>query len=246
MGMFKYKDDFGYMLYKKKSILFTAVIVFILAAMLGKSTGCYVPEDKEISSEIEGDTFIQDLMKDTVEEPLVIKVPIKLATEKVLLRYVTRLEYKFSTNLYNTCYTGYDPGDPGHGKYANQKYAAKLHLSERRIRRNHWSAALPPEYKQYHEQLFRLPDGRWTHKFRVHIKGVNKDVIGKETDSDYFCVPRDRMKQKGRIDFLITTAGNYMSRDQRVANWKSINRDVEFWEFNRYAIYSDGSEEEME
>jgi len=162
------------------------------------------------------------------------------------VRMVYKLEYSHSVIRYTTCYTGYDKNDPGHGKYANQRFADKLHLYERRIRYDHNTVALCPEDKQYHLALINIPGKGWTHKYRVHIHGVHTDEISTHTDSKYFAVPRDRMKQSGRIDYLITQAGKFETKEQRVKNWKSINRKVDFWKWNVYRLYDDGLLEPVE
>jgi hypothetical protein len=183
-----------------------------------------------------------------VIEPVVVvkKEPAPIPTKRKFVRYEYRLEYQFSKIRYTTCYTGFDKGDPGHGKYANQNFADKLHLYERRIKYEHNTVALCPEDKKQHEELIQMPDGAWTHKWRIHIDGVHQNEITEKTDSDYFGVPRDRMKQSGRIDFLITQAGKYNSLDQRVRNWKSLKRKIEYWKWKVYRLYDDGLMEEIE
>lgn len=272
MGILYYKDEFGYKkfrggLFMKISFTLTAILLvgYVFTGIMANS--CAVPdtrksihkEPEELEFEFdEHEPVLEwDIPDPTIQEPTVIthaskQIPDKadnskpVPAQKKFVKYIWRLEYRFSRIRYTTCYTGYDKNDPGHGKYANQKYASKLHLYERRIRYEHNTVALCPEDKIYHQQLIQMSDGIWTHKWRVHIHGVHRDQICEATDSGYFGVPRDRMKQSGRIDYLITQAGKYKDMEQRVKNWKSMNRKVDFWEWTRYALYSDGSRERVE
>ncbi len=122
--------------------------------------------------------------------------------------------------------------------------------------------------KEYHTTLIELPGNIWTHKYRVHVPDYNKPVrpdaqeimknkgcldLGHRLlqvfNNPYFSVPRDRMKQKGRIDCLFTTAGNYNSIKQRQRQWAKKNThnwSCEFWEIERWAIYNDGTKEKVE
>jgi len=188
-----------------------------------------------------------------VEEPPVISEENIPAPKKVD-RIEYRLEYRFSGTRYTTCYTGYDPGDPCTGNYANQKFAGRIHRHERFIRYEHNTVALNDQDKRYHNELIQLPDGSWTHKWRVHIDGVHKDyrddtgvrTLSDDTDTVEFAVPRDRFHKRGRIDYLITQAGRYASKEQRVRNWRSVKRECDFWEWTVYRVYSDGSCERVE
>jgi hypothetical protein len=230
-----------------KASYFLTVIILASYASLGFMTNCKTPEVQQepepvLEFEFDEDPSIKE--PPVILEPKPVKKPVQ--SDKRIIRYIWRLTYRFSKNRYTTCYTGYDPLDPGHGKYANQRFADRLHLHERRIRYEHNTVALCPEDKQYHLELIQMPDGKWTHKWRIHIDGIHRKEIGESTISGYFAVPRDRMKQSGRIDYLITQAGKYKDMEQRVKNWKSINRKVEYWEWVRYAVYSDGTKKEVE
>ncbi|MFW6173001.1 MAG: hypothetical protein ACOC5T_04590 [Elusimicrobiota bacterium] len=182
--------------------------------------------------------------------------------KSVVKRKIIRHEYGLRKvgvkKLYATCYSKYDGPTEMKGIYANQKFADRLHLRERRIQRHHFTVALNPEMDNYHRALIQLPNGTWTHKYRFHVPGYNPDkfpVVREETypktqkilsavNHKYFSVPRDRMKWKGRIDVLFTTAGKYNSIEQRQRYWakkNTHNTSVEIWEIQKIAIYSDGT-----
>jgi len=219
------------------------VITFIVGTMVLTSVCCMRRGIKaRVEQSLKPETLVwssdpSPVKKENLNNELVPPEPKK--SERKFLRLVYKLEYQFSKTRYTTCYTGFDEGDPGHGKYANQKFADKLHLQERRIKYEHNTVALCPEDKIYHEQLIDIK-GTWTHRWRVHVDGVHSDQRDSATDSGYFGVPRDRMKQSKRIDFLITTAGKYNSKEQRVRNWKSYNRKVDFWCWKVYRLFDDG------
>ena len=172
------------------------------------------------------------------------KTPPPEIIKRKFVKYVYRLEYKFTKRLYATCYSQFDSPVEARGIYANQNFADKLHRNERRIQRHHYTVALPPELKQYHETLIELPGG-WTHKYRVFVPGYNKPSDAESKDQ-VFSVPRDRMRQRGRIDCLITTAGKYADIHQRIRNWKSTHRDCMFYEIVKYKLFDDGLLERVE
>jgi len=214
-------------------ILSTLLIsIMVLSSVCCMRNGTKEPEPQPQVLEWDEPEPIPEKAKEPEPKPELIK--------RRFVRMVYKLEYSHSVIRYTTCYTGFDKGDPGHGKYANQRFADKLHLYERRIRYEHNTVALCPEDKQYHLALIEIPGKGWTHRYRVHIQGVHSDEISTHTDTKYFAVPRDRMKQKGRIDYLITQAGKFATKEQRVRNWKSINRKVDFWKWNIYKLYDDG------
>lgn len=163
--------------------------------------------------------------------------------DRKFVKFVYRLEKVFETTLVASCYTGYDPGDPGHGKYANDDL--NLPRNERRIKRHHTTVALPRQYHKQHEELIQLPSGT-THRWRVHVEGINAPDITRDTDRHYFCVPRDRLNRTDRIDYLITCAGKYATIKQRIRNWKNLNRRCEFWEWRKYKLFDDGLLERVE
>lgn len=148
----------------------------------------------------------------------------------------TRYEYRlqFTVELKATCYSKYDPGDPGHGRYANDDMT-ELPIQERRINRHHYTVALPPEYNDQHRELIWLPGTGWRHRWGIHVPGYNNE-------REYLSVPRDRMKQRGRIDVLFTTAGKYFDIPQRQRHWGAPMKLCEFWKIVRIKKYSDGKE----
>ena len=188
-----------------------------------------------------------------VQEPPVIQDP-----ELVIVGYRYEIVKVSTELLYATCYSQEDGPIEAKGIYANQKFAAKLSRSERRIQRTHYTCAMPPELKRYHEALIELPNGKWTHKFRVHIPDYNtaefpamksRDAwlpedqkLLKLFDDDYFSVPRDRMKWTGRIDVLFTTAGKYATIKQRQNQWAKKNTHnwpCDIWEIVEVPVYGD-------
>ena len=197
------------------------------------------------------------------------ELPQKQAERKVIVRYEYRIQKVFTKNLYATCYSQLDSPVEAKGIYANNKFDDFLHRQERRIQRYHYTVAINPELKQYHEALIELPGGIWTHKYRVHVPDYNKSKMpespfkqGEKSYMDtadynlldvfndpYWSVPRDRMRQKGRIDVLFTTAGNYYSIKKRQSVWARKNTHewpCDFWEIQKIAVYSDGSERKVE
>jgi len=160
-----------------------------------------------------------------------------------IVSYKYQIVHRFNAKLFCTCYSKLDGPVEAKGIYANQKFADKLHLQERRIQRCHFTVALPPELRQYHEALICV-DGKWRHKFLVHVPDYNSDVKGEK----YWSVPRDRMSQRGRIDILFTTSGKYASIKQRQRYWMKKDTKqwpIEFWEIVKVAVYDDGSEKEV-
>ena len=186
-----------------------------------------------------------------VHEPPVIQDP-------VIIGYRYEIVRRFTRNLYATCYSKEDGPIEAKGIYANQKFADKLDRTERRIQRTHYTVALPPELRGFHEALIELPDGTWVHKFRVHVLDYNSESFPTLTSGDswlpesqrllklfddpYFSVPRDRMKWKGRIDVLFTTAGNYATIKQRQNHWARKNTHewpCDFWEIVKVPVYGE-------
>lgn len=233
------KDEFG-----RKNISYKNIVLFFVMAVISiwiYTCGCN--GSNEISQEeiYEGLDIID--VDDKIKEPPVKTQPvdikevtrIKQQQKKQIIGYKYFLVKRFTKKLYVTCYSQHDGPIEKKGVYANQKYADKLHISERRIRRHHYTCALPPELKNYHENLIYL-NGKWTHKYRVHISGYNNDDKD-DIDRGYWSVPRDRMLQRGRCDALITTAGKYATIQQRLKHWKSNIREVEFWEIVKRPVY---------
>lgn len=184
------------------------------------------------------------------------------AVERKIVRYEYRIEERFTKKLYATCYSQWDSPAEAKGIYANNKFDDFLHRQERRIQRHHYTVAINPEMKEYHEALIELPGGVWTHKYRVHVPGYNKPLRPTQDSTyenaqylprdqrllsvfnhGYFSVPRDRMKQRGRIDVLFTTAGNYATIKQRQGVWARKNTHewpCTFYEITKWAVYDSG------
>jgi len=174
-----------------------------------------------------------------------------VAPTPILIDYRYKPIYRWTRTLKTTCYSKYDPGDPGHGRYANDDMT-QLPIQERRINRHHYTVALPPELNEFHRALIWLPNKGWRHKYMFHVpeyNGANKDYpFGNISPKikPYLSVPRDRMKQRGRIDVLFTTAGDFFDIAQRQRHWGAPMKEVECWEIVKIAEYSDGSRKVVE
>lgn len=199
-----------------------------------------LPDVKEYELEYEEQTDSGQVELLECSEP-----GVKRQTEELkIIRYEWRLVKRFSQKLYATCYSKEDGPTEAKGIYSNNKYAQLLHKSERRIQRHHWTVALPPELKKYHNELVYV-NGKWTHKWRMHVPEYNTADKSRGFDAGYWAVPRDRMLQRGRIDVLFTTAGNYASIKQRQNAWARMNTHntpVEFWELVKCPVYEKGNE----
>lgn len=238
------------------------VIFFFLGVLISALyLTCLSCADNQSAFQVKNEKleFNNDLEFDKLHDSQVTVKPKPEPKKINLVGYEYKIKYHSTVNLYATCYSKLDGIVEARGIYANQKFADRLHVSERRIQRFHYTVAMPPGYKHFHEALIELPGGVWSHKYRVHVPGYNSPEIpdGKIEGSNqlfegcqkylnvfnnkYFSVPRDRMKQRGRIDCLITTAGKYNSLKQRLRNWKSLNKDVKIFEIQKMAVYSDGS-----
>jgi len=161
--------------------------------------------------------------------------------KKKLIGYKIKYVYRFTINLYATCYSKLDSPVEAKGIYANDDMT-ELPYRERRIQRHHWTVALPPELDKYHRDLIFV-NGRYDHKWRVYVPGYNrfKDYNRKDkTKDEGLSKPRDRVLWKGRIDCLLTTAGKYNSLEQRIRNWGSLNRDCDFYEIVKEPVYEEG------
>jgi len=176
-----------------------------------------------------------------------------------LIKYRYEAQYRSTEKLFATCYSKLDGPVEARGIYANESIDRhpkrdRLPRQERRIQRSHYSVALPPELKEKHKALIKIPGVGWRHKWLVHVPDYNKgnrnQSIRKGYPFDpYFSVPRDRMKWKGRIDVLFTTSGIYASIKQRQTYWKRKGTKqwpCDFWEIVKIAVYSDGSERVVE
>lgn len=247
MGLFRRKDEFGRYhtrLHPIDYLLLGIILIVLAVVLMAVMCGCRCPAGRQAEiQDIDSDMEF-DHVDPVVMTPKTVKEEPKPEVRPAYMEF--RLEKIGEVKLYATCYSQQDGTVEKMGKYANQKYATMLHKSERRIQRSHYTVAINPEMKKYHDEMIELSDG-WTHKYRFHVPGYNSSLMEDgEYDSGYFSVPRDRMTQRGRIDCLITTAGQYATLEQRLKNWKSSNRQCEVWEIKKYIVYTDGSERETE
>ena len=220
MNLCYIKDEFGrkrlYLMKPFSYLLMLSSFVFLLVI------SCQRPDQKNnkkiyllneekkgiINNDID---LVRKINVETVKDNFVAEK----RGNKVILGYNYRLEYVETINRKVTCYSKDDPGDPGHGKYANINFADKLYRSERHINSSHFTVALNYDDKEWHENLIQLSGGTWTHKYRFHVPGYNKEkkpdlnhypygdsFLGDDydfksiTDNTYFSIPRDRM---GRV-----------------------------------------------
>lgn len=265
MGIFHKKDLFGRTVYKipAMKVFLWSALLFLTGWSFVWIVGCVNGEQVTFKKETENLFDDIELHAEEKPEPPVKKEPVELKQKK-LLSYRYALSYKFTKKLYATCYSQWDSEWERAGIYANNKYSSELHKSERRIQRHHYTVALPPELKEYHNALIQLPDGTWTHKYRVHVPDYNRkekpvkknpeSFIGRTNyllsmfNDKHFSLPRDRMRQTGRIDVLFTTAGKYNSIKQRQRAWMNKythEHPCQFWEIEIYAVYSDGTEKKV-
>jgi len=163
----------------------------------------------------------------SIEEPPVILEPLKTAK---IIKYVFRMESVDNQRRLATTYSKWDSEKERKGIYANQKFANYLNIYERRIRTKHYGVALCLLDARFHNRLIQLPNGTWTHKYRVHVPHYNpgpkpsnmeasnhrNSYMGSDVTSDilsiadckWFSVPRDRMSHgsdrknhNGRCDY---------------------------------------------
>ena len=246
----------------KRPIWILPQLAFIIMAWAFISCQCNsTKEITEINLEWPASTNTLFSHQPGPPEPPVIQDPEPIPA---IVGYRYKIEKKFTLIRYATCYEQNDGPIERKGIYANDDMR-DLHRSERRLTWGHFTVALAPEDDSYHRALIELPGGIVTHKWRVHVPDYNKEAFPTLTsrdaylpegerykayfDSSYWSVPRDRHKWKGRIDVLFTDADVYYDIDQRQKYWARKNTHewpCEFWEIEKWAVYSDGTERKAE
>ena len=138
-----------------------------------------------------------------------------------------------------TAYTRYSDNKPGYvRRYANDDLT-DLPLAERRLSEEHYTVALNAAMDAYHRAVVRLPDGQYTHRYRLHLKGYNTDTNFYSEhyrgdlswlNGSYFSVPRDRMPAQwhGRADVLFTGDREHCQQEARI--WGKRFMPVEIYE----------------
>jgi len=189
-------------------------------------------------------------------DEIIEELPERDKPKRRIVKLLTRIVKIERLNLYATCYSQYDGKVEVKGWYAchwNKVLRRLIAPQEHRIQLWHYTVAIPPERKELHESIIKLPDGRWTFKYRIHVPEYNlkdRPTSGKMTDvvdHGYWSVPRDRMKWKGRIDVLYTGDIGAVRRKQKI--WKrkgTKNWPIDVWEIQIWAMFNDGTEERME
>jgi len=252
MGIFRRKNDFGEYRWRRPTgeHLFWFGILVGIALTLGVLIphGCAPEKSIDIASigadeELVFGDELNDLNFDksgireskTVDEeyPDLVNEPPVLKDEKKnpekILRYVYRWSPVEKRRRFLTTYSKWDSPAEMKGIYANQKFAQYLNIYERRIRDKHYAVALNLTDANYHNALVRLPNGAWTHKYRVHVPNYNTSAkpsleaarqddayLGSDISSlilalgssSYFSQPYDRMSHgrdkknhNGRCDY---------------------------------------------
>ncbi len=246
MGMLTKKDSFGFKHLRKPSgehlFWFGLVCGVVLTISMLVSHGCAdtnpinVAEASTLKFNVDtkvianlgdlphadevlnpGGAF-NDTARDNIKEPPVVIDPVPLPETK-FVKYAFRMVPIEKRRRLATTYSKWDSPAERKGIYSNQRFAAYLNLYQRRIRDKHYGVALCLLDADYHNRIVQMPDGTWTHKFRVHVPAYNRgekpknmetsdkrdSFIGSNltaqilaiADCKWFSVPRDRMSHKG-------------------------------------------------
>jgi len=240
--LFFKKDEFGFRRLRKPSTSLLVWIAFwsgcFTATFWLASISCSVNDvrvDIPIIEDYDNDLVFDKQIHENKEFELkeeeydISKEPPVITEGPKLSKHVYRMIPVETRKRLLTTYSKWDSPAEEKGIYANQKFANYLNIYERRIRDKHYTVALNLLDDYFHNRLVKLPDGSWTHKFRVHVDGYNKSdfpniadirdgnaYLGSDVssllkavaDSDYFSAPRDRMShgsdrknRNGRCDY---------------------------------------------
>jgi len=188
----------------------------------------------------ENATFIPELTA-----PPAPPMPPPAPPPRTVVGYTTQIIERFTVTPRVTCYSQYDGEVESKGLYASwwNEIHEDLPVSERTIQQYHYTAAMPEEYRRYHEELNRLPNG--THYFRwlIHIPGYNGEDKDGPDAWRYYSVPRDTCPQPGRVDVLFTGSKPHVLDEQKLWKEKPTHLPCTFYEVVPVAVYSDGTAE---
>ena len=139
--------------------------------------GCGVIVSDSQSQEIEKIEYEKDFEIEMEEEYLKHEPEPKTEEKEIkIIDYVLRMIPVVKKKRLATTYSKWDSPKEEKGIYSNQKFANYLPFYERRINTEHYGVALCLTDAKYHNRLIQLPNGKWTHKYRVHVPHYNTDI----------------------------------------------------------------------